>query len=188
MPLYDADNPVSCELKVAEALADAFAASASFQELADLTGGSAEDDAREKIKLGLWPLPIDGKQFGRDELANDFLHCCIQRAEGGLVVISAGVPGAENEPTQQGGLEITVRRYVRESEEREDVFAFYWDRISKAAVEVAQWLDTTMAARLSNIRHAGGPYWSSDAQAIDQGRCVWSILAATWGDNLGGGE
>jgi hypothetical protein len=176
VPLFDPENPVSCELKAAFRLADVIASQAMYQEIAGVTTTEA---ARLRIVIGPMPGPNDAISFTLDERENSFIYTQIYRVNGSFITRSAGSPGAK--PYESGQLQVDISRLIRESEAPGDVDVFFWDRISQLAVDIQEQIDSERGD-VASITTPDGP-WRSKLKVKDsQGEFMTASLVADWGD------
>lgn len=177
MPLFDPENPVSCELEVAHCLATAISGLSVYQELAGV--GTAEE-ARQKIVVGPMPGPNDGIAFTLPERENAFIYTQIYRVNGSFLVKSTGMP--HTPPYQMGQLQIDVKRLARDSEKIGDVDVFFWDRISQLAFALQEKIDAQECGKARSIASPDGPWRTTYKLKETQGEFLEASLVAEWGD------
>jgi hypothetical protein len=177
VPLFDPENPSSCELEVAHCLANKIAALTVYQELAGL---SSSEDAREKIVIGPQPGPNNGVSFEVIERENTFIYTQIYRVNGSFAVRSTGMVGSD--PYQMGQLQIDIKRLARESEQVGDVDVFFWDRVSQLAFELQKAVDAGECGKAKSILSPDGPWRTRYKLKESQGEFLEASLVAEWGD------
>lgn len=173
--LFETSDIQSWELRCAHDLADLLAAQSMFQELAEVDN---ESDARAKVTIGVADSLTPDREFDADELAKIGFQCRIHRIDGSHVV-AAGITA---DPDETGSLRVIFRRFVRDSEDAQDVFLFFWDRTSELLCAICRAVGTTTTLRIGSILDTAGPYRGDYESDAAQGAYVWCAWTVTWGD------
>lgn len=180
MPLFDLNSALSCELPAAYELATRLSQAEAVQDLAET---DVEATALTFIKVGISDDPFDGDQFTRQQL--DVRHLLINvYAEPENGMLAQRSPAAVDDPLQGGALRVAIKRQIRESEDREDAYNFFWDRVSAIgpAVILSSETSATGGHRFKQCTRVYGPEFGARRASGDQGEYLEALLVIPWGD------
>lgn len=178
--LFDPDHPQGNELFAAYGLADRLAELDVFQDLCE---ADSTFKARKHITVGQFDTPVDGVQFDISELAELGFQARINRIDGERVATVDGY----GQTSSAGVLQLLLRRFVREGEDSQDVYLFFWDRLDKLQDDLANVLSTATCPRLQQgaVVSVNGPYRGLQAEEVAQGGYLHAVLTVPWGDAIG---
>jgi hypothetical protein len=178
--LFDPNNTTGEETKAALALATLLSTLPRFQELAEDSGDAAE--ARKHATVGVFDKPADGLHFSIDELAELGFQARINRVDGSRLAVVDGY----GEVSSAGALQILFRRYVRESEDEQDAYLFFWDRLDALQDELAEALSKSECPRVQQgaVTATSGPYFGTHTETPVQGEYLHAAMQVEWGDAI----
>lgn len=180
MALFDPNNPVGEETKVALALADLIADQSYFQALCNEATDTA---AREHITVGVVGEPFDGQEYSIDELADKGVQAWLTNPPESPRYTVDGY----NQASSAGTLMVHLRRYVRNGEQLQDVFMWFWDRLCAAEAQVNAALATATCPRVQQggLVRSAGPAREQIGERAAQGSYLWAEWQVDWGDAIG---
>jgi hypothetical protein len=175
VPLFSTDDIKSEELAVAFHFRTLISTQELWQELVETDN---TDAAAAKFKIAIPDAPDDGMQFSIDELAQAGCLAVMSRVDGSHVV----TPGGFDRPDERGVLQVIARRYIREAEDPQDAFLYFWDRTSALVKALHLAIETLSHPQIRSIQETVGPYRNDWKTEVAQGQYCWTAWAVTWGD------
>lgn len=188
MPLFDANTATSAEATALWHLADLLSECTAAQELAESTGGTAEENAeatRAKVVVGPHAGSWDGDRFTKIELESRFIEFQLTSPlEGGKTLVKSD--GSFDRADEGGEFILLIRRYARDSEieDMSDLYLWFLDQIATLEQQLLTNAETRECPRLLSVTRTQGPAYSSVKRTSAQGEYIFTQHSIGWGDSI----
>lgn len=182
MDLYDPNNPQSCAVPTADALADRLSECQGFRDLCEVDTPS---DALKYVIIGHDDkgTPANGDAWTPEQLTRRHFRCLVLHDPEGTAVSARGKQ--LNDRRLQGTLHLDIKRQLRESEDLNDAYRFFADRVY--AIQETQLAEKALEVGrpwLRNVNVTQGPFRNMVKQKVGQGGFFWAIISVEWGRGL----
>lgn len=181
-PLFNLAGALSCELQAAYQLRDILSELEAIQNLAE-THSIA--DTLDKITVGIAADPMDGEAFDKWELDQRHFIARVYAEVESSHLAGLGQETVGN-PREGGVFLLYLRRQVRDTEERSDVYSFFWDRVSAIGPALILASETDLVSdnnyRFADVERIVGPAFGERRTEGEQGAHLLALLSVTWGD------
>jgi hypothetical protein len=180
--LFVESEALSCEVPAAIQLAARLSETPAIQQLTETDNAA---DAHDKIVVGIDQDPFDGEVYSPDDLAarHFIAHVYAEPEDGHAVVIS---PEAMGVPREGGVLRAYLCRQIRDSEDPQDAYTFFWDRVSSIGAQVIEASEINLLTprnfRFVQADRPIGPTQTMRKAEAGQGKQLEAILRFSWGD------
>jgi len=182
VPAFDPNHPRSPEGAALYHMADLLSECDNFQTLTETDDSLA---ALEKVVIGYHNEPWDSDQYSVDELASLFCEAhLISSLEGERAVVRSD---SSPTPEEGGTWDMSIRRYVRDSEktDRSGLYLWFLDVVAALETEIITNADVRECPRLISISRDQGPAFGVRDAETAQGDYLWVTHTIAWGDPVG---